>query len=287
MFSQITPLDVDDLAAGHAVGGLAARHVVRVAVVDVLVAGLGLGLVEGERAGADVGLDLLVRVGLRLLLAHDPAQRRAGLGQGIEDQSVGLAQRDREGPLILGRDVLDPSPHVLAGAVLFLPAEDRGDAVVGGDRAAIAEAEAVTQLERPGQLVVRHAVVLDHLWLRVEVAVDAEQRVVDHRPVVGGDVGRGPDRVEHPKVAVHHGLDGARSSPLRPGHPGGPEPGESCGCETGLEDGTPGRRHVSWPPCCSCARAIITRACRLPQPHINRCGSATSSSGQIGRLTLV
>src|SRR5262249_8103219 len=44
--------------------------------------------------------------------------------------------------------------------------------------------------------------------LGLEIGVDAEQRVVEHGAVVGGHVGRGPDRIEHGQVAVHDRANG-------------------------------------------------------------------------------
>jgi hypothetical protein len=54
----------------------------------------------------------------------------------------------------------------------------------------------VAQRHRPGQLVVRQLVGVDHLRLDFALVVHAEERVVDHVAMVADDVGRGPDRVE-------------------------------------------------------------------------------------------
>jgi hypothetical protein len=57
------PVDLDDLAAGQARRRLGARLVVGIADVDDLLAGLPFVLLEDERAGADVVVDLLEGVG--------------------------------------------------------------------------------------------------------------------------------------------------------------------------------------------------------------------------------
>ena len=73
----------------------------------------------------------------RFLLAHHEAEGRRGLRQRVEHEAVGLLERDLEGLLVLGRDVLHALHHVLAGAVARRPAADRGDAVSGGHRRAV------------------------------------------------------------------------------------------------------------------------------------------------------
>ena len=84
------------------------------------------------------------------------------------------------------------------------PALDRGDAVLGGDRRAVAPFQAVAQGDGPGQLVVGDRVLLRHLRLDLEVGVLGEQHVVDHVAEVSGDQRRGPDRVEDLDVGVAH-----------------------------------------------------------------------------------
>ena len=199
------------LRARHAGRGLGARDVIRIAVVDVARAHPRLVAIVGERAGADVFGDLLVRIGLGLLLAHDVKHRRRGLRHQVGDQAVRLLQRDHEGLVVLLRDVLHALHHVLAAAVARRPAADRRDHVVGGDGRAVGEFQPVAQLERVGELVVGDAELGNHLRLGALLAIEREQRVVDHRAVIGGDVRGGPDRIERAQVALHHGADGARA----------------------------------------------------------------------------
>ena len=208
-------IDLDVLRARHAGRRLGARDVVRIAVVDVARAHPRLVAIVGERPGADIFGDLLVRIGLGFLLAHDVEDRRRGLRHDLEHQAVGLLQGDREGLVVLLRKVLHARHHVLAGAVARGPAADRGDHVVGGDGGAVGELQPVAQLERIGELVVGKAPLADHLRLRTHLGVEREQRVVDHRAVIGGDVRGGPDRIERAQVALHHGADGAGARRLR------------------------------------------------------------------------
>ena len=97
---------------------------------------------------------------------------------------------------------------MLPGAVAGGPAAQRSDDVVGGKGRAVAELEPIAQFEGPGFLVVRGPPFRHHLRLGIEIGVDAKQGVVEHGAVVGAHVGRGPDRVEHGEVPVHHGADG-------------------------------------------------------------------------------
>ncbi len=61
---ELDAVDLGDLAAGQARGGLAARLVLGVLDVDVLFAGLGLVVLIDERARADLAVDLLERIGV-------------------------------------------------------------------------------------------------------------------------------------------------------------------------------------------------------------------------------
>jgi hypothetical protein len=64
--------------------------------------------------------------------------------------------------------------------------------------------QAGAQLEGVGLAVGRDVGAADHLRLRLELGVDAEQGVVHHGAVVGGHVLRGPDRIEHAQVTLGH-----------------------------------------------------------------------------------
>ena len=191
-------------AAGDTRGRLAARHVVRVALVDHPAAGTVFGFDELERSGTDVFGDLGVRVGRRDLGLHHHAQRRAGLGQGIEQQAVGFLEYDAESLLVHHRRVGDTLEQVLPGAVLGLPAANRCHAVARCHGGAVVPLQPRAQLEGVGLAVGRDVGLAHHLRLWLEVRIDAEQRVVHHRAVVGRHVLCGPDRVQHAEITVRH-----------------------------------------------------------------------------------
>jgi hypothetical protein len=67
------------------------------------------------------------------------------------------------------------------------------------------ELQSVAQRERVGELVGADLVLADHLRLRIELLVVAEQRVVDQHRVDARDGLRGPDRIKRAHVGVHHG----------------------------------------------------------------------------------
>ncbi len=201
-------VELRDLAAREPRGRLGARHIVRVAVIHIGCPHLGLVLIEDEGTRADMLGDLLHRIGLGILLAHDEKDGRSRLGEGVEHQRVALAERDDEGLVVLDARILDAQEHMLAGAVAHRPAAQGGDAVGGRHRRAVMKFQPVAQLEGPAQLIVRAGEALDHLRLRPVIRVEGEQRVVDQCAVIGGDVRRGPDRVEGSQVALHHGFQG-------------------------------------------------------------------------------
>ena len=99
---QDDPVDLDDLAAGNAARRVGAGHVIWVLVVDVLIAGPRLLLVEDERAGAEDRVDLLHRVGLGFFLAHDEQQRGRGVAEDVDDEREGLLQLEDESLVVLG-----------------------------------------------------------------------------------------------------------------------------------------------------------------------------------------
>ena len=227
MFSNDDAIELDHLAARHGRGRLRPRHIVRVAVVDVAVAGARLVAIVEERSGADGLAHLLVRIGLGILLAHHVAERGRDRGQAVDHEPIGRAQHDAEGLVVDDRGILHAPHQRLAGAAAGGPATHRGDAVGRRHRGAVGELQAITQLERIGELVVGHAPAGHHLRLRREIGVEAEQRVVDHPAVVGADVRGGPDRIEHAQVRMHDGLDGARGRRLRLSPDDGRRGGES------------------------------------------------------------
>ncbi len=190
------PIELHHLAARKTGCGLAARDVFRPFVEDVAIARLRRLFVEGERARAQMLFHLLVGIGLGVLLAHDEAVGSGGGGKRIDYQPERLLQRQHEGLIVLGREVLGALHHHLAAAVAHRPAPNRGDTIRRRDRRSVLPAEPVTQPEGVGAAVRAHVPLSHHLRLRAEVRVDPEQHVVHHRAVVGGDGRRGPNRIE-------------------------------------------------------------------------------------------
>ena len=84
--------------------------------------------------------------------------------------------------------------QLLAERVALRPALDRGDAIGRADRLAVMELEPVAQRERVRQARRSLNSYLSTIcgWT-CELRVHREQRVVDHVPVVAGDVGGGGD----------------------------------------------------------------------------------------------
>jgi hypothetical protein len=58
-----------------------------------------------------------------------------------------------------------------------------------------------------GQLILADLVFVDHLRLHLELGVGREQRVVDHVPVIAGDVRRRGDRIENAQVGLRDELE--------------------------------------------------------------------------------
>ncbi len=208
---QVEPFDAVELAllaAGKTARRFAARHVVRVAHEDRLVARHPFVALEDEGAGTHY---LGQRRGGRHLgqpLRQDHRRKARWLGQRIEHHAEGLLEREREiarvGRLPLGTGVA----HGAAQAVARPPALQRGDGVGRGDRAAVREFEAGTQGEAPLLAVPGTAVLLHHLRLRLAARVLREQRVVHHVAEVARDVGGGEGRVEDLQVGMGHDLEG-------------------------------------------------------------------------------
>ena len=150
---DLDPVDLDHLAAGQARGGLAARLVLGVLEVDVLLAGLGLGVDVDEGARADLAVDLLERVGVgdRLGIMKGTCELR--LAERVEHQAVGLLQHHLEGLGVDCLELLHEVHELEAHRVALAPALDRGDAILRGDRLAVVPLQPVAQGEGPHRLV--------------------------------------------------------------------------------------------------------------------------------------
>ena len=211
------PVHLDHLAARRRARGLGAGHVVLVLDVDDLRSGHPLVLHELEGSGADDLRHLHRRLESGMLLLHHEGRVGADLAERGEHEAVGLVQGEGERLVVDDRELLGELDELLAHSVLRAPALDGSDAVRGGHRVPVVPHETVAQGEGVGEAIVAHRPVTDHLRLDLEVLVRREQGVVHHVPVVAGDVGGGPDRVDVLEVRV-------RDDPqdlLRKSRPGG------------------------------------------------------------------
>ena len=221
---EFDAVDAGEFRAGEERGALVAgpRHIVGILQVDGLAAGHPLVLGEFEWPRTDRLLDLLLRIGQRILLAHDDRDRRAALAERLEHHAVGLVEHHAERLVVDGLLALDEREQPLADIVARRPALERGDHVLGGDRRSVMKFQPVAQRERVGELVRADLVFADHLRLRIELVVVAEQRVVDQHPVDARDGLRGPERIERAHVGMQHG---AQNLLLRVD--------DCCGCDGG------------------------------------------------------
>lgn len=201
-------------------GGLAARGVVLELLKHGGSARLPLGAGELHRAGADVFLDLLERIGLGDALGHDEAHGRADLAERQQHLRIRLRQHPLDGLVVDGDefllDALDHEAHGIAGG----PACQARHNVFRQHGLAIVELETGAQLEGPGQAVGRNLLALDHLALRLQLAVHAVERVPDELRRVAHHILRAPDGIEVGKVCLRHEFENGGA--LRDG--GGGEP---------------------------------------------------------------
>ncbi len=213
---DLDAINLDDLAAGQARGRLGTRLVLEVLGVDVLLAGLGLGVDIDERARADLAVDLLEGVGVGHLLRHHERNLRRRLAERVEHQAVGLLQNHLEGLGVDFLEFLHEVHELLAHRVAGAPALDGSDAVLGRHRLAVVPLEAVAQGEGPDRLVGGYVVLVDHLRFDGVVLVRRKQRVVDEVAVIARDVSRRPDRIQDRQVAVLDELDDFTLGQYRP-----------------------------------------------------------------------
>ena len=195
-------VDLGDLGAGRARGRVLARHVVLELLVDHLRARHPLLLAEDERPDP---------IAFSICLNGSVSAIAFGMMKGtleeifaieFDQEAVGAGELDLERLGVAAADALDRREHQLAHGVALAPADQRGGAVVGGDRLAVMEAQAVAQHEGVSLAVGRGLPLVDHLRLGLEVFVHREQRVVDHVAVVAADVGGGPDRIDVLQVGM-------------------------------------------------------------------------------------
>lgn len=128
-----------------------------------------------------------------------------------------MLQRPAEGPVIDGGEFVLHGPYHLTHRLACGPAPDTGDSIRGQNRFAIMEFQPRPQAERPDQAIRRGFFGLNHLPLRLQVAVDPVQRIPDQECRIARDIGRGPDRIEIGEIRMRHEAHGARTGALREG----------------------------------------------------------------------
>src|SRR5215212_1190382 len=214
------PLDAVDhhlLAAGERRRRRLARHVVGELLEHRLCARNPFALGELHRSRADILVDLLERIGLGEALRHDERHRRRVLGERQLHLGIGLREHPAEGAVVDGGELLLDCLEHEAQRIARRPARQARDHVLGAHRLAVVEFEAGTKLEGPGQPVVGGLLGFDHLALRLQLVVEAVERVPDERRGVADDVLGAPDRVEIGKVRLRHEAQRPRRGALRDG----------------------------------------------------------------------
>ena len=224
-------VEVDDFAAGCAVGLFLAGDVSGVLEVDGLAAADPFVFREAEGAAADVFGDLGERVGLGDAFRHD----EAAVGEGQGHEGVGPGHADVEGAVVDGAHLDELGEDALAEAAALGPAHDAGDAVLAADRLAVVEEEVFAEGDAPGSAFVEEFGAFGHLELGFEGGGGVVEAVPDHQGVVAGDGGGGPDRVGVVEVALGDEAEDCRGL----GYGGG---GQGGGCENeGVAAGDHGR----------------------------------------------
>src|SRR6202042_2222352 len=126
-------------------------------------------LLEDERTGTDIFLDLLRRRRLRHSLRH---HETVGRTEGIGHLTEALLQPDLEALVVQWLHLVGLYGKLLAKWILGRPALDRCRAIDSPHGLPIAELQPIAQRERPGEFVAGNVVPGHHLRL-------ANQRIVD------------------------------------------------------------------------------------------------------------
>ena len=196
-------IDLGKLGAGKAVRRIGPWLVVGIFLIDDLAARNPFLANEDERAGADRRRHRGVRIELRIDFARDE-QRIFRTRERLEDQSKRLVQTNLESVGAGCHDLFRELHHRHAGRDALRKTQNRRHHVLRRHRLAIVKLESRAQLERPVEAVGALRIALDHLRLRHELAVQREQRVVNHVAVIAGDVVRGLNGVQDLEVGLRH-----------------------------------------------------------------------------------
>ena len=191
---------MSDLRSRRPVGRAAiAGHVAVEFLVDGPRAGDALARLEAERTASHHLGHLGVGVRLGQPFRHDRQHVEAGLPEGDRQQREWQLHAEENGLVVRCAELVRIGHDRLAERVALGPALDAGDAVARQHRRVVVEPQTVPQHELP--LAVRLNAVA-HLRLRLELAVDREQRVEDGHAVIARDVGGRPDGIEDGRVRL-------------------------------------------------------------------------------------
>jgi hypothetical protein len=106
-----------------------------------------------------------------------------------------LLHTEDDAAVVDGGNLVGRGDQRLAVGIAGTPALDASDAIPRQHLGAVVEGQTRAQAQRPPPAVFLDDGALDHLRLRLIVAIDAEQRVEDEEAMVAGLIGGGPDRV--------------------------------------------------------------------------------------------
>ena len=211
---------------GPLVRAIGARHVIRVALIDQQAARHAFIGFEAIRAAAHDLLEGDVRVLAGDPLRHDEADRAGRLGQRVDQQREGLLHPEGQAAVVIGDQFLAGGVDRLAHGVARPPALDGGNGILGQHRRAIVELEPGAERDSDAPAAIFHRVPFGHLRLRLELRVQAVERVVNQEGMVARDIGGGDDGVDHRDVRLRDELQ----HPVLPlGEGGGGQPGGGGG----------------------------------------------------------
>ena len=168
---------------------------------------------EAIGSAADHLGDLDERAGQRMPLGHDEWHVHADLGERIGQQGEGLAQAKDDVALALRGHLVGGGEQGLPHRVALAPARKARHAVARAHRRAVMEAQPLAQPQGPAPPVGPALESLDHLGLRPEIGIEAEQCVIDEEAMRARDAGSRPDRVERGEIGLWREAQQARVPP--------------------------------------------------------------------------
>ena len=155
-----------------------------------------------HRAGADDLGNRLERIGFGDPLRHNAGDRRIGFAERQQHLRERLVQPKTKRAIVQSLQRVQTRFDHLAHGVARHPASEAGNHVARQNRLAVVKLQPCTKLEGPGPAVIGDLMALRHLRLRVELTVDAVQRVPNEQRGIADHVLGAPDRVEIGEVRL-------------------------------------------------------------------------------------